>query len=298
MSIHSVDDLKGVRNGAAIIRRLRWIDDRLYWHGSFRRSDMVTRFSLSPQQASADISQYQQIVPANAVLDPSTKGYVRAEGFQPLFLKDAFAWMRQGRETGDLSVLPCESVPIPARRADAEIMMALIGSYETRTALSIRYQSLTSAEPSQRVICPHHIVDHGPRVHVRAWDDRRRIFTDFVVGRILSAEPEPSYPWVDQIADTLWHETVTVRLAPHPGLSATQRAVVEREHCMHDGEVAVPVRKAMVLYFLDGLGLLDAVREGDGTPDATRGVRCLDAAALRPLLPASGPQPQDHAPRA
>lgn len=73
-------------------------------------------------------------------------------------------------------------------------MMALIGSYETRTALPIRYQSLTRAEPSQRVICPHHIVDHGPRVHVRAWDDRRRIFTDFDVGRILSAAPEPTYP--------------------------------------------------------------------------------------------------------
>lgn len=75
---------------------------------------MAARFSLSPQQASADISQYQQIVPANAVLDPLTKGYLRAEGFQPLFLKDAFAWMRQGREMGDHSVLPCESAPIPA----------------------------------------------------------------------------------------------------------------------------------------------------------------------------------------
>lgn len=72
--------------------------------------------------------------------------------------------------------------------------MALIGSYETRTALPIRYQSLTRAEPSQRVICPHRIVDHGPRVHVRALDDRLRIFTDFDVGRILSAAPEPTYP--------------------------------------------------------------------------------------------------------
>lgn len=102
---------------------------------------------------------------------------------------------------------------------------------------------------------------------------------------------------MDQIADTLWHETVTVRLTPHPGLSATQRAVVERERCMHDGEVAVPVRKAVVLHLLDGLGLLEAVREGDATPDATRGVPRLDAADLRPLLPTTTPQPKDHAPR-
>lgn len=284
-SIYSVDDISSLRNGAAIIRRLQWLDDRLFWHGGFRRNDMVARFTISPQQASADIAQYQGIAPSNARLDSATKAYVRVDGYVPMFPKDAFAWMRQAAEVRDHSVLPCESLAMPARRVDSDVMGVLMAGYETRTATVIEYQSLSSEAPSRRVICPHHVVDTGDRVHVRAWDDRRRIFTDFVVGRMLSAQPEPSYPWVDEVADVQWNETIPVRLAPHPGLSDTQRRVVEHEHGMRNGCVAITVRKALVVYLLDRLGLLGAVRDGSGIPDVARGIRCLNPEDVTAFTP-------------
>lgn len=285
MSIKSVDDIRGVRNGAAIIRRLHWLDDRLHWHGFFRRSDLVERFSISPQQASTDIGQYQELAPVNARFDSATKAYFRADGFAPLFPKNAFEWLKGAEVDGDANVIPSESIPCPSHRTDDRVMAAVIAAYETRTALTIEYQSLTSAEPSERIICPHHVVDTRHRVHIRAWDDRRRIFTDFVLSRVLSARPEPSYPWVDAIADSAWNEGVEVRLAPHPDLSPFQRAVIEREYGMRDGAVVIPVRKALVTYLLDDLGLLDPVRDADGIPDASRGTCCLNPDELRPHLP-------------
>jgi hypothetical protein len=45
------------------------------------------------------------------------------------------------------------------------------------------------------------------------------------------------------------------------------------------------VRRALLLYALDRLGLPDAVRAGHGCPEAVRAAMCLNAAELAPMLP-------------
>jgi hypothetical protein len=286
MSIHSVDDVLRLRNGAFIAQRLRWIDDRLHWHDGFTRSDLIQRFGISPQQASADIAMYLGLADHNAAVNTSTKGYVKLASFVPLFPKNPFRWMSDAVESGDRSVIPCESLTLPSRRVDDEVMTALMAGFASRQAVSISYQSLTTADVTRRLICPHNVVDTGDRVHVRAWDDRRRLFSDFVLGRILRAELDLEYPWVDAIADTSWNETIEVVLAPDRGLSASQKAAIKREFQMKDGRAAIPVRKALLVYFLGRLGLLEAVRRGDSSPDVSRGISCLNPHDLRPILPA------------
>lgn len=285
MSIHSLDGLSAVRNGPTIRRRLRWLDDRLRWHGFFRRSDLVARFGISPQQASGDIATLNEVAPGRARFDPASKEYVRGNAYKPLFPKDPVRWMDQAAEAGDEAVIRVERLSFPSQMVDDDIIAAIIRAYEARKSLMIRYQSMSSKDPTERTICPHHVVDTGDRLHVRAWDDRRRLFADFVLARILSAEARPDYPWVDGVADTLWHERVKVVLAPHEGLSASQKAVVEREYGMVRGRVEASARKALVTYFLERLGLLAAVQGGDGAPSTVKGIRCVNAAEIRPLLP-------------
>lgn len=245
---------------------------------------MVERFGISPQQASADIVRYNEIAPSNAVLDPGTKAYVRTPKYSPVFPKNAFEWMKSA-DDGAKGVIPCESVPMPLRRLDDAVLRMLAAAFESRTAVRISYQSLSTAEPSQRIICPHHVVDTSDRAHVRAWDDRRRIFTDFVIGRIMAAEMKPDYPWVDAIADTHWHETVDVQLAAHQKLSKSQRTAIEREYGMQGGKLTVTVRKALLIYLLDRLGLLESVQQGHGVPNVARRIRCLNAGELKPYIP-------------
>lgn len=282
MSIHSLDEIAAKRNGPTVLARLRWIDDRLQWQGGFRRRDLMDRFSISPQQASGDISTYQSLAPENATIDPSTKGYLRQSCFAPLFPKDFMTWLREEGQAGP-GVLPTETLTLPSRHLDEGILSSVVTSYTTRTALSIQYQSLTSSVPSERTICVHHLVDTGDRLHLRAWDDKRSTFADFIVGRITKADLRSDYPWVDGVADVSWNQHVDVILGPDDGLSKSQRTAIERDFGMSRGRVAVSCRKAMVVYLLGRLGLLDAVRAADGR--AAFGVTCLNPAELQSLLP-------------
>jgi hypothetical protein len=285
MSIYSLDKMAGIRNAPFIIQRLRWIDDRLHWHGGLARSDLIRRFAVSPQQASADIAMYLDAAPENARLDATTKRYVRSDCYAPVFAKDAFQWMSESKDTSDPSVIPCESLTLPSRWVNDDALAAMITGFGSRRAVAISYQSLTTAEVTQRTICPHHVVDTGDRVHLRAWDSRRRLFTDFVLGRILSAEPDPSYPWVDSVADTSWSESVEIVLAPDGRLSRPQKAAVEREFHMQHGNATIQVRKALLVYVLERLGLLEAVRRGEQSPERSRGIACLNPDVLTPHLP-------------
>jgi predicted DNA-binding transcriptional regulator YafY len=283
-TIQSLDDVIGIRNRATVLRRLRWIEDRLWWHGILRRSEMVARFGISPQQASQDIATFHQVQPGFATLEASSKSYVRTAEGGPLFPKDPFRWIAEETAENNNAVLPVERLITPNRRTDPAIVAALLVSYDSKVSLLIAYQSLSRDDPATRVICPHQIVDTGHRYHVRAWDGLRGQFADFVIGRIVSAASQPEYPWVDAVADRLWDEEIDVVLAPAEGLSPAQRRIVEQDYGMRKGQIALSVRKALVTYLAESLGLLDEIR-GDVTPGKVRELHCLNAEALAPFVP-------------
>ena len=266
-----------------MLRRLRWIEDRLWWHGSLRRGEIVERFGISPQQASQDISSYQHIRPGLAKLDPSSKAYRREQGAQPLFQKDPIRWIGQ-EMSENAPVLPLERIPVPGRRVDPDVMAALLGAFDAKRPLAIEYQSLSRDGPSARTICPHYLVDANHRCHVRAWDALRSRFADFVVGRIVSARPCLDYPWVDGLADELWHEQAVIVLVPGPGLTQAQRQIVESDYGMLNGRSELAVRKALVTYVAEDLGILNEIqgtKNGRGNPE----VRCANTGELKDLVP-------------
>ncbi len=185
-------------------------------------------------------------------------------------------------------VLPLERVPVPGRRADRDVMAGLLSAFDAKRSLAIEYQSLSRDGPSGRTICPHHLVDANHRCHVRAWDSLRSRFADFVVGRIVSVRPCPDYPWIDGLADHLWHEQVVIILVPAPELSPAQRRVVEQDYGMHKGQTEFSVRKALVTYVAEALGILDEIQGGSEAEDAPlrrRELRCLNAAELSDYVP-------------
>ena len=283
LSDQLLDRFLGTRNRPTVLRRLRWIEDRLWWHRSLRRSDLIERFGISPQQASQDLSSYQQLHPGLAKLDPSSKAYVRENSAKPLFPKEPFSWIAQ-EMSEKAPVLPMERIPLPGRRADPGIMAALLGAYSARRPLTIEYQSMSRDELSSRTICPHHLVDASHRCHVRAWDALRGRFADFVVGRIVSAKHSPNYPWVDGIADEHWHNQVAMIVTPAPELAPAQRRAVETDYGMCDGQVGFRVRKALITYVAEALGVLEQIR---AAPEVGGGreLHCVNAADLAAYVP-------------
>ena len=57
--------------------------------------------------------------------------------------------------------------------------------------------------------------------------------------------------------DEAWHRVVQLVLAPHPELEPSQRAVIESDYGMHNGECVLECRQAVVFYVLKQLDLLD-----------------------------------------
>jgi len=59
----------------------------------------------------------------------------------------------------------------------------------------------------------------------------------------------------DAGTDEDWHQTITLKIAPHPGLSDNQRRIVELDYAMNDGAAELSVRKCLLFYNLKRLGL-------------------------------------------
>ena len=67
---------------------------------------------------------------------------------------------------------------------------------------------------------------------------------------------DPGAPGATGAQDRLWQEHFEIQIAPHPGLTAAQKRVVEKDYSMTNGKAMLSVRYAMVFYVLKRLGLL------------------------------------------
>lgn len=69
----------------AVTQRLRLIDFLLHHYGMVGREQIKDYFGISEAQATRDFKAYRDIAPQNAVLDQSSKKYVRGAEFKRLY---------------------------------------------------------------------------------------------------------------------------------------------------------------------------------------------------------------------
>ncbi|MES2299476.1 MAG: WYL domain-containing protein [Pseudomonadota bacterium] len=228
---------------------------------------MTDFFNISVPQASIDIARYLELAPGNAAYDRSSKVYLATEKFTPLFptnspdryLNELLA------QASDIIrpehsfigwVPPVATVPSPIRSIPSSTLFALLSAIRRNTKVSIRYQSMSSIEPSERVISPHALAHDGFRWHVRAYCERRQTFIDFVVARMLHIVGTES-PGISDADDAAWHHVVRLVLCANPALAEAHRRVIELDYGMTAGAVELNCRQALLYYALKRLGLLD-----------------------------------------
>lgn len=275
MSVKSLSELGHLRGGAALKARLKHVDDRLIWFGFLRLADHAAKFGISDVQAKIDIKTYRYLStspPPERKPGPVAGGapgpgtYFRPEKFVPVFdvpstLDDL--WLTKLPDARPGEPLSVELLSPPKHRIDPDDVRALLAAAELRGSCRLKYQSMTSTEASERVVCPHAVVKASGRYHVRAFDFSRKRFIDFSLSRVLSSDPLPNHAPVPATLDDDWHGTIDVEFLPHPRLSPTQRATIAREYGMKQGVSVVTVRRAMLFYLLDEMHLLRAIRQQD-----------------------------------
>jgi len=66
----------------ALEQRLRLIDFLLHHYGSVARVELMDYFGIEQATATRDLLAYRELAPNNAVLNQSTKRYIKAENFK------------------------------------------------------------------------------------------------------------------------------------------------------------------------------------------------------------------------
>lgn len=258
-----MDEKPNLRWG--VERKLEFIEFRLFWEGYVNRGDIIDTFNVSVNQASTDLNRYLGLAPDNMSYDKSARTYVRTSAFKPLFLKpDASVYLSQVRSLSDglldkheawIGNIPdFGSIPFPARGVLPTVLRTIVIAIRRHEAVEICYQSMSSPVPQWRWIIPHALGFDGFRWHARAFCEQSGQFKDFVLSRI--AETKQSRP-ADARAtnDRAWHELVHLEIGAHPALSDGQRRAIELDYGMIDGQVTIPVRRALLYYALKRLGL-------------------------------------------
>jgi predicted DNA-binding transcriptional regulator YafY len=262
-SMPATHDAMSVKNGPnwGARQRLEFIEFKAYWEGGVNRSDITRAFSVSIPQASADLADYQDLAPNNLVYDSSAKRYVATPKFSPRFAQpNSDEYLGQlsatriravAKEHGWLSSAPSvDSMPLPTRPVDRQILRQLLAAIRGTKSLEIEYHSMNpdSTAEKWRRITPHAFAFDGFRWHVRAWCHRGNRFKDFLLSRCCGAR-RFSEPGASLDQDDLWLTLLDVKLVPNPSLTLSQRKAVELDYGMNDGAIVVSVRMALLYYF-------------------------------------------------
>jgi predicted DNA-binding transcriptional regulator YafY len=258
----------------SIERRLALLLARLQWEGRVNRGDLVQRFGISPNQATADLKRFSEVYPGALVYDAKEKTYRAGPSLPQAMPDDAARLLRDLRLVAE-GVLPGDEIALatipllaaadaPSRTVDPTVLHAVLAAIRTRAVVRAAYQSFSSPKPQQRRIEPHALVFDGFRWHARSRDADDGAYKDFVLGRLAKPrvdDPETAEP----VHDVDWRTNVELDIRPHPALTPSQRHAVESDYGMVGGRVVLRCRKAVVYYTKRRLGLTLGHEKRDAT---------------------------------
>jgi len=246
-------------------RRLEFIDFRLMWDRTINRSQLVSFFGISIQQASSDLARYAELAPNNLSYDKRAKTYRATETFRPKLVRsdaqlffDQLNELTSGRMQSPSLLIGwqpnCDVVRFPSRTIDAEILLRLLWSMKDGRDVEVSYQSMRKPEAGTRWIAPHAFGSDGLRWHVRAWCHESCKFRDFVLSRIQSVVGTRQTT-IDSARDAAWHTRIDIAIKPRAELTEGQMAAIETDYGMKGGRLVVNCRRAMAFYVLRQLHL-------------------------------------------
>jgi len=241
--------------------RYRLIETIAWWEGRLTTGHLMQSFGISRQQASKDINTYlNEHAPKNLTYDRHLKGYKPSKTFQPLFIDgSASAYLHlldQNRvraphiEGLALAYAHTEVLQVPDRSIRPEVLRPILQACREGLRLESEYVSLANPEVEIRVMAPHTLVFTGMRWHVRAYCEKNREYRDFVLSRFRGEPDLMDESEHTREQDEAWNTPVTVLIEPDARLSPAQKAIIEVDFGMADGQLPIETRGALVQYVL------------------------------------------------
>ena len=235
--------------------RLAFIEVRSYFYGDLTRAHIEERFGVKPAASARDLIAYRDIAPDNLRYNAAQRCYQPTASFQPVFEHTpahVLNWFRTGSgdglEIACAQTIPCESAhDLVQPRLDT--LATITRAITAGMVLEVSYVSLASGAAVKR-LAPLALADTGFRWHLRAFDQQKNRFADFVLTRIESARPtqDPIADHQKLANDVQWNRVVPLQLVPHPGLK--HPAAIETDYGMTRGHLALNIRAPLAGYAL------------------------------------------------
>jgi predicted DNA-binding transcriptional regulator YafY len=249
-----------------LLLRYRLIEIISLWEGRLTTKVLIQAFGIGRQQASKDINFYiKQIAPNNLEYDKTLKGYKPTSQFAPILTRGEISeYLHLLNSQADLlssfeqiaqSQANTEMLTPPIRSIDPMIIRPIIQAAREGKRIDIRYLSMTSPEPKERIISPHTIVFNGYRWHIRAFCEAQKSFRDFVLSRIVEVYDLEGTASKLATSDTAWQAEVEIIIAPDNRLTPHQQSIIARDYAMSGNERSFKTRGALVTYYLQLLNL-------------------------------------------
>ncbi len=245
-------------------KRMEFIESRLLWEGKISRKDLIDFFNISIPQASKDLKLYAEKAPSNIQYNKSGKYYVATKNFKPIFVspesESYFSQLEAALKDNLENIFPCGylppayKLPNPTRLVEPDILKVILKSIHEGYSIRIRYQSMSTPDPTTRWISPHALGFDGYRWHVRSLCHNHKEYRDFNLGRILEICELKKYSF-DHTNDFLWHTNITFKITTHPDLSENQKKCIERDYNMKNGILSIKIKAAFDFYLRRQLGL-------------------------------------------
>jgi predicted DNA-binding transcriptional regulator YafY len=250
----------------SVEQRVAFAARRLYWDGSINRDDLMRRFGVSANQATADLARLKEAYPDGFAYDTVARRYRARPGFNP-HQADPSSLLRDLRLIAEghldaqdsvLAAVPTLAIAeVPERSVDGAVLRSILAAIRDRQAVGARYVSFQRPGERQRVLSPHALVFDGFRWHVRAHDAGDDTFKDFVIARLSHVMTAGAWRRLPA-EDAAWNRMMTLEIAPHPGLDPHQRRVVARDFGMGPKQrLLLKVREAVLFYVRRRFGLTD-----------------------------------------
>lgn len=247
-----------------IRRRFEFIEFCLNWDGKVGRPQLQDQFSISPQQATNDLTTYLDACPGNMNYDPRQRAYIANSNFKPRLISgeasEYFMHLemlaKNYRTEGEIwinNIPQVSTVSVSSRPLSKVTVKAVVQAINTESALLCEYASISSGSNSERTLAPTALVSDGHRWHIRAYHFEKQRFGDYVLTRMSRARVAP-LPDQPVPADDEWADSVTIVFSPARALNGWRRAQLEHEYEMQSGKLRVSTTKALLFYVLRQYG--------------------------------------------
>lgn len=244
------------------LKRFDLIDHHLYWYGGVNATLLSQILGLTRQNVSLLMREFKASRPLGHVeYDSSLKMHIPGPAFAlgKRFIQTAHLFLDhlRGQEMiqryrDEVSWDPEDDLLFDdldrygRMEPRGEIVRQITRCLKRKQLLRIQYQSRRKSD--QRVISPNRIIYAVDRYHLRAFCHTKGGYRDFVLTRILEAEPMDqaaleslgmNLSWVSDEHDRKWHEARELVLQPNPELDPEVIKTLLRDYPVQDGKLVL-----------------------------------------------------------